>query len=137
MFMGKLPQAVGAARPHIDAGTLSAFLVYVREAHPTDGWSNPNGLLYAQTRTLEGRLRVAGAFHEAKRELLQGVAVLVDDPATHLRGDAVPRPGLRRPAGAHRRLVDAQMSVVFATGCGPLQYDVAAFADFLETRLAA
>ena len=41
------------------------FVVYIREAHPTDGWQVPTnrteGILYEQPGTDEGRETVAGA----------------------------------------------------------------------------
>ena len=61
--MAKLPAVVSAARPYIDAGSLAMFLVYIREAHPVDGWHmpTPDGVCYKQPKTLAERGRVASA----------------------------------------------------------------------------
>jgi len=39
---------------------VSFLCVYIREAHPTDGWAVPDNVEYAEPKTMEERAAVAG-----------------------------------------------------------------------------
>ena len=71
----------GIARPYM-ARSISVVLVYIREAHPADGWSmgeSTNGQhLYKQTHSHGERLEVAAAFVKARKDMLDGVHVVLD-----------------------------------------------------------
>ena len=122
-------QVVQAAAAYVSSGMLSLFFVYIREAHPEDGWSIPagNGRCYKQTHTLQARLQVAQDFLEGC-PAVGDVAILVDDPATN----AVDR--LYEAAPERLVLLDHDLRVVFASGQGPFQYHVEALVKFTGSR---
>mmetsp|Transcript_26724 Transcript_26724/g.32440 ORF Transcript_26724/g.32440 Transcript_26724/m.32440 type:complete len:272 (+) Transcript_26724:371-1186(+) len=134
MFMGKLQSLLGHIRPFIDAGKLGAVSVYIREAHPDDGWSPGDGpFLHVaqQTRQIEDRLKVAREFLEVhSKGLLTDIPFFVDDPTTNALDIAYEAPPARLV------VVDKSLKVVFATGQGPNQYDVDSLGAFLGGKLA-
>ena len=91
-------------------------MVYVREAHPTDGWkmesNTKSGVAIAQPSTLEERTAVCTQF---RNKLNPGMTVLVDD-ITDPAGTAY--------SGMPARLyvLDAQGKVVFKNGRGPFGF---------------
>lgn len=125
-------------KDYVESGSLSVLNIYIREAHPTDGWvaqsNEEQGICIAQTRTLEERLRAANSFVEMAHDeqclnLLEEEMgpVLVDDPSTNALDRAYEAPPERLV------LVDATtMEILFATGQGPFQYDTRAAAAFLD-----
>ena len=129
--MRHLPTLVELTRPFVDAGTLSVLLVYIREAHPLDGWAMAasDGLCYRQPKTIDDRLKIAAAF-VAHTPMAAGLRLLCDDPATQALDEAYEAPPERLV------VVDERMKVVFASGQGPFQYDPAALEAFLRERLA-
>ncbi len=65
---------------YADYGDRVEFLVvYVREAHPTDGWqlgvNERDGVLFAQPKSLEDRIEVA---HEMCEKLELSIPTLID-----------------------------------------------------------
>jgi len=107
------------------------FLVYIREAHPEDGWAMKasDGLCYRQPKTLEARVKVASAFAERHAADFSGIPLLVDDPATNRLDTAFEAPPERLV------VVDDDLRVVFASGQGPFQYDPASVEAFLKEHL--
>ena len=118
-------------RPYLDAGSLSLFLVYIREAHPEGGWAIPaaDGICYRQPKTLASRLAVAAKFAEHQSEWCAGVPMLVDDPTTNALDIAYEAPPERLV------VLDEQLNVVFASGQGPFQYSVPKLAAFVKAQL--
>jgi len=134
MFMGKLPAVMSAARPWITAKKLSAVMLYIREAHPTDGWSNGDDSplpKIAQTHTMADRRAAAARFAESAKEQMEGVPIWLDDPSTNALDLAYEAPPARLV------VLDKELNVVYATGQAPLQYDVDGFAAFLERAFAS
>jgi len=139
----KLPKLMEIVGPHLQASTLRMVNVYIREAHPVDGWEfkanasgavalavfgTPEKLCITQTCTLEERLLVANRFQAAiSAKGLHPVPMLLDDPATNaleIAYEALPD-----------RLVvlSANGDVLFSTGQGPFQYSLERFRAFLVT----
>lgn len=109
---------------HVKSGVLAVLNVYIREAHPTDGWAiEPNdkdGICVAQTKTLKDRLAVSETFKAHsffKGTPADHLPLLVDDPSTQALDLAYEAPPERLV------LVDDNFRVVFASGQGPFQYD--------------
>merc|ERR1711988_136994 len=129
MYYGKIPAMVAIAQPYINAGQLSALVVYVREGHPADGWTLGNESshgqhMFKQARTLEDRVSAAKAFAEARKDVLGAIPVLVDDPTTNCLDVAYEAPPCRLV------VVTKELKVVYATGCGPLAFDVDGCGEF-------
>mmetsp|Transcript_28960 Transcript_28960/g.63379 ORF Transcript_28960/g.63379 Transcript_28960/m.63379 type:complete len:122 (-) Transcript_28960:440-805(-) len=108
------------------------FNVYIREAHPADGWSVPcpDGKEYKQPTTLEERMALAKTLvqFEGAGNLAQ-IPMLVDDPSTDALFNAY-------EAGPERIVIlDRSLEVAYMSGQGPFQYDIAAVKDFLRDRL--
>ena len=129
--MQHLPTLVELTQPFVDAGDLSVLLVYIREAHPLDGWAMKasDGMCYRQPKTIEDRLKVAAAF-VANTPIAASLRLLCDDPVTNALDEAYEAPPERLV------VVDEEMKVVFASGQGPFQYDPTALQAFLRERLA-
>ena len=110
--------------------SLALVLVYIREAHPKDGWSIEagNGKCYMQTRQLDDRLEVARDFIEGM-PCAEGLPLVVDDPTTNALDRAYEAPPERLI------VVDSAMHVVFASGQGPFQYDIGTLGSFLKAEL--
>jgi hypothetical protein len=132
MFMGKLLPACDIIRSHVDSGKLNAFMVYIREAHPTDGWANGADSPFPkikQTHTMPDRLAAFKAFAKSTQSTLpQGMSIWFDDPTANALDLAYEAPPARLV------LVDPQLKVVFSTGQAPLQYDLKKFGAFLVTH---
>lgn len=121
-----------AARPHMESGDLAMFLVYIREAHPADGWemATPDGEKTNQPTTLDERMRVARRFAAHHKDtLLASSPVLVDDPSTNALDLAYEAPPERLV------VLDEAMTVVFASGQGPFQYVPSELKAFLNRSL--
>jgi hypothetical protein len=143
----KFPKLLKLVEPYLCAGTLRMANLYIREAHPVDGWeikANASGAVATaafgvqekisviQTRTLEDRLAVANRFQAAiSSNGLCEVPMFVDDPATNaldVAYEAVPE---------RLVLLDARGNVLFCTGQGPYQYSLIRLRDFLTTTMGA
>jgi len=119
--------------------------VYIREAHPDDGWKlseNSDGnvmelavgkksaISYMQTHTLAERLAVGNDFQASMGEMVARIPLLIDDPATNAVDIAYEAPPERLV------VVDPQGKVAFCSGQGPFQYSIKKLAGFLETACA-
>jgi len=117
----------------MDAGSLAMFNVYIREAHPTDGWhmpgATPDGPIHSP-KTLEERVELARqlvAF--AGSNNLTDVRTLVDHPQDDFLAEAY-------EAGPERIVIlDRSLEVVYFTGQGPFQYDLEEVETFIKERL--
>ena len=132
-------------QPLIKANKLQLINVYIREAHPTDGWrldENDSGsvgqaalgmkrkICYTQTRTLEERISVATDFMEASRSGgldLDQVKIVVDDPVTE-------ELNIKYEAAPEKLVYVANGKVLFATGQGPYQYSLKKLESFLKSQ---
>lgn len=125
--------------------TAKLVFVYIREAHPTDGWRledslpsevvNGGGIcdvLYAP-KTNEQRVAAAKRFRDEflseKVEAMDGVvtddiSILVDDIDNRLEAAFDARP--------EKIVVVRRGKVVFASGIGPFQYSPEQLRQFLD-----
>jgi hypothetical protein len=85
------------------------LVIYIREAHPTDGWDLGSENRLRDPRSLEERRKVAGQCEAAMR---YGIRTYVDD-----MDDAVMRAYAAWPERLY--LVDIQGRVAYAGGMGP------------------
>ena len=125
-FMEKLPEVMKIVKPLVEKGLLSVLLIYIREAHPTDGWDNDEDSplpKLAQTHTMEARMAAAKQFRDSAARLLEGVTLLVDDPNTNALDVAY------EAAPTRLVLLDDGNRVAHCTGQAPLQYDLKKFAE--------
>jgi len=139
----KLPILADLCEPFIAKGLLKVVNVYIREAHPTDGWeldSNQSGktmkaafgtkqnICVKQTHQLADRIAVATAFLNGITGAAKRIPLVVDDPATNaldLAYDAPPE----------RIVVVQGKKVIFYSGQGPFQYSLKSLAAFLHAHL--
>jgi hypothetical protein len=86
------------------------LMVYVREAHPADGWSM--GVDIKQPRTIEERVGVAERFYKQVRPSIPVLVDELNDPVGHAY------------SGMPSRLyvIDAKGTVVFKNGRGPFGF---------------
>lgn len=108
------------------------FNVYIREAHPADGWDipTPDKKKHNEPTTFEERKAIAKALidFEGPGNLAQ-IPMLIDDPETNALSKAY-------EAGPERIVIlDRQLEVVHFTGQGPFQYDLEGVKEFLHERL--
>jgi len=119
--------------------------VYIKEAHPSDGWeldTNTSGetfqhtfgskrkICYKQTHTLAERISVATEFMKAIRHVAKSIPLLVDDPETNATCEAY--------EAAPERLVlldPNTRTVLFSSGQGPWQYSILKLEKFLKDEL--
>jgi len=106
--------------------------VYIREAHPSDGWeldfNKSTGVCYTQTHTLEDRLAVARRFADAIEGDAKHIPIVVDDPVTNAVDMAYEAP-------PERMVIVLNGRVVFKTGAGPFQYSTTRLEQFLTEQL--
>lgn len=97
-------------------GRADFYFVYVREAHPTDGWhmevNEAKGICYAQPKTEDERMRVAQA---CQKHLDMTVPMLVDtiDDATGSAYSGMPN---------RLYLIDRQGKIAFKNARGPFGF---------------
>lgn len=111
-------------------GDQATFLmVYVREAHPTDGWAMESntkaGVATAQPKSLEERIAVCDLFRE---KLKPAVPVVVDDV-----NDAVGHAYSGMPARLY--LIDTKGLVAYKSGRGPFGFKVGELEQALVMNL--
>ena len=111
------------------AKNVAYFLVYITEAHPSDGWAPekaPETFLNAvsHARTTDDRLAAARAF--AQRIDLEA-PLLVDAIDDELENRYEARPD--------RLYVIKGGKVLWRGGVGPFNYDASGLATFLKTTL--
>jgi hypothetical protein len=90
-------------------------MIYIREAHPTDGWRIPvlGQVQFADPKTIEDRRDLAGQCEETVR---QGIPTLVDE-----MDDAVMTAYAAWPDRLY--LVGLEGEVVYAGGIGPFGFE--------------
>ena len=105
------------------------FIVYITEAHPTDGWmpewAQGPFTSIAHAKSTEMRLQAARTF---VKELGLSVPVLVDSIKDELENRYEARP--------ERLYVVQRGKVLWRCHLGPFFYDVPALATFLEQHTA-
>ena len=105
-------------------------MIYIREAHPTDGWqiSVPGQVQFADPKTIEERRALAGQCEDAVR---QGITTLVDE-----MDDAVMTAYAAWPDRLY--LVGLEGEVAYAGGIGPFGFKPGelkqAIDEYLEDR---
>jgi hypothetical protein len=112
------------------AEDVAYLLVYITEAHPSDGWAPekaPEDFLNAVThaRTTEDRLAAARAF--AQKADVE-TTILVDSIDDELENRYEARPD--------RLYVVKDGKIMWRGGVGPFDYDANGLATFLQTALA-
>ena len=105
------------------------FLIYIREAHPANGWQVPNNLIedviYDEPTTDEERTEVASACQIA---LDIEMPMLVDRIDNDVEEKYVGLP-------MRQFLIDARGRVVYAGDKGPFGWDDEAFEEALKALL--
>ena len=106
------------------------YLVYIREAHPHDGWRVPNNLIeginYAEPKTDEERTEVASA---CQIGLDIHMPMLVDRVDNDVDKKYVGLP-------MRMFLIDADGKIAFAGKKGPFGWDDEAFEETLKRVIA-
>ena len=104
------------------------LVIYIREAHPTDGWAlEKNAVTFADPRTMEERRKVAG---ECEAALEYGIRTLVDE-----MHDPVMTAYAAWPERIY--LVDAEGAVAYAGGPGPAGFKPSELKEAIEGLPAA
>lgn len=106
------------------------YMVYIREAHPHDGWRVPNNLIeginYYEPTTIEERAEVANA---CQLHLDIHMPMLVDGIDNDVDNKYVGLP-------MRMFLIDAQGQIAFAGKKGPFGWDDEAFEASVRKLLA-
>jgi hypothetical protein len=105
--------------------TVQFLVIYIREAHPTDGWYMGNHDI-RDPRTIEERRRVAGECEVAMRH---GIRTYVDG-----MDDAVMEAYAAWPDRLY--LIDVDGRVSYAGGRGPFGFKPAELKEAIERMLA-
>jgi hypothetical protein len=105
------------------------YIVYIREAHPTDGWqttSNLNeGVIYEQTHTLDQRREVASACTIGLKLTLPTLIDSPDNAADRAYGGWPERLYVLSPTG----------HILYQGGKGPYGFDLEELDAFLKDHL--
>ncbi len=103
------------------------FCVYIREAHPEDGWQLPHNLdddvVFYQPKSMAERARVAEA---CVLRLELAIPTLLDD-----MDDSTDRSYAAHPERLY--VIDRSGTIAFQGGQGPFGFDVAAWEQAIET----
>jgi len=67
-----------------NADIADFIIVYIEEAHPTDGWAFPGNIAISQHRTLEDRLTAAARLLAAAASLPDNMSVVADTMSDEL-----------------------------------------------------
>ncbi len=102
------------------------FLVYIREAHPTDGWNLPNNVKVSDPKTL-GERKEAATF--CRKALDLSMPVLVDDME-----DSANRAYAAWPERLY--VIGKDGRIAYAGGMGPFKFDPKECDAFLREHLA-
>lgn len=102
------------------------FVVYIREAHPTDGWQIDGNVPLAEPRTQDERNSAATACRAA---LSLSMPILVDDME-----DTANRAYAAWPERLYVIGVDGR--IAYAGGPGPFEFRPAELRSFLDAHLA-
>lgn len=106
------------------------YIVYIREAHPANGWQVPNNLIedviYEEPTTDDERTEVASACQ---------VSMGLDMP---MLVDAIDNDVDKKYVGLPMRqfLIDANGKVIYAGAKGPFGWDDEAFEDAVKALIA-
>lgn len=100
-------------------------VIYIREAHPTDGWDIGSENRLSDPRTIQERRRAAGQCHEA---LQYGIKTYVDEIA-----DPVMTAYAAWPERLY--LIDQTGHVAYAGGLGPWGFDPAELKAAIDALL--
>mmetsp|Transcript_12591 Transcript_12591/g.50358 ORF Transcript_12591/g.50358 Transcript_12591/m.50358 type:complete len:144 (+) Transcript_12591:367-798(+) len=126
-------------------GRAALVNVYIKEAHPTDGWkveeNDSLGICYLQPRSLAARTKVAKQFIADLAVSSTFVVDGMDDAAMHAFAALPERifgtPGGRRGSSSGSNLtapVVEDGKVAYRGGLGPFQYSVNDLARWLSER---
>ncbi|MBI1853240.1 MAG: hypothetical protein HYR85_23120 [Planctomycetes bacterium] len=102
------------------------FLVYIREAHPTDGWTLDGNVKLADPKTSAERHDAAGT---CTKSLDLSMPVVVDDME-----DTVNRAYAAWPERLY--VIGKDGKIAYAGGMGPFKFDPAECAKFLRDYFA-
>jgi len=109
---------------------IQFYIVYIREAHPHDGWRVPNNLIenivYDEPTTDEERANVASACQIALELHMPMLVDRIDNSVD------------KKYVGLPMRmfLVDAEGKIAFAGAKGPMGWDDVAFEETVKEILA-
>ena len=110
---------------------MQFYVVYIREAHPSDGWqlniNEAESVIFAQPQTMDEREAVAQA---CSLDLAWSIPTLVDE-----MGDAVDDAYVALPDRLY--LIDAAGRVTFRGERGPMGFQPKEFETAIQTLLAA
>jgi len=110
---------------------ISVFLIYVREAHPADGWQTPQNLyeevIYDAPTTVDERAEIG---HACQIALDLELPMLIDTI-----DDEVERKYVAAPVRLY--VIDREGRIAFAGGQGPRDYDLDAWERGIREQLAA
>jgi hypothetical protein len=115
-FRSLCPPIDEVQRRYSDESTF--LMIYVREAHPTDGWylkSNDRvGVSVSQPKTKEQRCNVAGQFHRLVKPAMPLLIDEINDPVGHAWSGM--------PARLY--VIDPKGKVAYKSGRGPFGFKV-------------
>lgn len=110
---------------------ISVFLIYVREAHPADGWQTPQNLyeevVYDAPTTIDERAEIGQACQIALDIELPTLIDTIDDE--------VEKKYVAAPVRLY--VIDPEGRITFAGGEGPRDYDLDAWEQGIREQLAA
>lgn len=116
---------------HAYKDQMHFYMVYIREAHPHDGWRVPNNLIedinYYEPTTLEERAEVANA---CQLHMDIHMPMLVDRIDNDVDGKYVGLP-------MRLFLIDADGKIVFSGKKGPHGWDDRVFEEAVKQTLGA
>lgn len=110
---------------------FSIYLIYVREAHPADGWQTPQNLyeevIYDAPTSIDERAEIGQACQIGLKLDLPMLNDTIDDEVEN------------KYVAAPVRLyvIDPDGKITFAGGVGPRDYDLDAWEQGLKEQLAA
>jgi len=106
------------------------YIIYIREAHPAEGWQVPNNLIenviYSEPKTDDERTEVASA---CQLNLNLHMPMLIDSIENDIDKDYVGLP-------MRLFLVDAEGKIAYAGDKGPFGWDDEAFEETLKKVIA-
>lgn len=107
------------------------FLIYVREAHPTDGWqvdaNVEDDILFRQHQTTEEREEVATTFCSVRNVIMPTLIEEIDNGVDDAYGAAPTR----------LYLVGADGKVAYHGGAGPHFFDPEEWAEAIQAEVKA
>ena len=107
------------------------FLVYIREAHPSNGWQTPQNLyeeiIYSRPVTVDERADIADA---CQIDLGLDLPMLIDNMANEVDEKYIAEP-------IRLYVVDRDGTITFNGAPGPAGYDLDAWETVIQSTLAA